>query len=606
MIVRGVWLLAAVLSIGSPVFAQSAENVAVIINDNDPVSRQVGEYYTRARGIPAANVIHLKTSTEDTIAYAAFVATIQQPIAAALSRARLEDQILYLVLTKGIPLRIAGTTGQDGTMASVDSELTLLYRRLVGQSVFTRGRIDNPYFLGTPDIREARPFTHRDYDIYLVSRLDAFTVEDALRLIDRGKSPETDGKIVLDQRDALVNRTGEDWLTLAASRLIAAGHGDRVILETSPKPARGIKPVLGYYSWGSTDAQNRVRNVELDFAPGALAATFVATDARSFHEPPANWVPTNDPTNRATWFAGSAQSLVGDLIRAGVTGAAGHVAEPYLESAVKPEILFLAYLSGFNLVESFYLAIPHLSWQTVVIGDPLCGPFQRKLLTRADIDAGIDPATELPIFLARRRVARSMSTLRNVPERAASLLIRAEGRLVRGDRTGARQAFQESAEAAPRWVEPQLRLATLSDAEGQYDAAIDSYRKILEIQPNNAIALNNLAYALAVRRKMPAEGLPLAKRAATLAPNDPSILDTLGWIQHLLGNHPEAAKTFGDAVRRAPNSSELRLHAAVVYAAAGARAVAEGELKEALRLNPELEKSDEVRELRARLADMVK
>lgn len=589
-----------------PSWAQSAENVAVIINDADAASRQIGEHYVRERGIPAPNVIHLKTATDDAISAAAFVATIQQPIAAALGRQRLQDQILYLVLTKGIPLRITGTAGQEGTAASVDSELTLLYRRLVGENVFTRGRIDNPYFLGTRDIRAARPFTHRDHDIYLVSRLDAFTVDEALGLIDRAKAPHTEGKIVLDQRDALVNRTGEDWLTLASSRLIAAGHGDRVVLETSPKPARGISPVLGYYSWGSTDPQNRARHVDLGFAPGAIAATFVSTDARTLHEPPANWQPTNDTTNRATWFAGSAQSLTGDLIRSGVTGVAGHVAEPYLDSTIRPEILFLAYLSGFNLIESFYLAMPHLSWQTVVIGDPLCAPFPRKALTRADIDGGIDPATELPAFLSRRRVTRSMSTLQDVPERAAGLLIRADSRLVRGDRAGARQAFEEAAEAAPRWVEPQLRLAMLNDAESRHQAAIDAYRKILQLQPNHTVALNNLAYALAVFQKMPGDALPFAQRAAALTPNDPNVLDTLGWVQHLMGNSVDAAKTIADAVRRAPQSAELRLHAAIVYAAGGARAVAENELKEALRLNPELEKRPEVKELRAKLDELAR
>jgi hypothetical protein len=37
-----------------------------------------------------------------------------------------------------------------------------------------------------------------------------------------------------------------------------------------------------------------------------------------------------------------------------------------------PEILLPAYYSGRNLAESFYLAIPFLSWQNIVVGDPLC------------------------------------------------------------------------------------------------------------------------------------------------------------------------------------------------------------------------------------------
>src|SRR4029453_11965123 len=114
---------------------------------------------------------HIQTATEDVVQPAAFMATIQLPIVQALNKANLQDRILYIVLTKGIPLRIAGTGGQDGTVASVDSELTLLYRRMTGAAAPTRGRIDNPYFLGTRPLTGAKLFTHRDQDVFLVSRL---------------------------------------------------------------------------------------------------------------------------------------------------------------------------------------------------------------------------------------------------------------------------------------------------------------------------------------------------------------------------------------------------------------------------------------------------
>ena len=78
--------------------------------------------------------------------------------------------------------------------------------------------------------------------------------------------------------------------------------------------------------------------------PGAIAGMFVSTDGRTFKEPPAAW--TIGPwTDRARFFAGSPQSLAGDLIREGVTGVAGHVAEPFLDATIRPDILFPAYLS---------------------------------------------------------------------------------------------------------------------------------------------------------------------------------------------------------------------------------------------------------------------
>jgi uncharacterized protein (TIGR03790 family) len=604
-VTRAVLITCAIGLVPSAVRAQSAENVAVVINTTSPASQKIGEYYVRERGIPAANVIRLHAPAEEVVSRAIYGATIESPIASALARERLQDRVLYIVLTKGVPLRIAGTLGQDGTLASVDSELTLLYRRMTGQAVLARGRVANPYFLGTRETKEARPFTHREHDIFLVSRLDAFTVEDVIALIDRAKSPSTDGRVVLDQRDALVNRSGEEWLENASKRLIAEGHGDRQLLEMTPKPVRGIKPVIGYFSWGSTDPQNRVRSLDLGFAAGSIAASFVSEDARTFEEPPAAWRPTND-NNRATWFAGSSQSLVGDLIREGVTGVAGQISDPYLQSSVRPDVLFSAYLGGFNLIESFYLAIPHLSWQTVVIGDPLCAPFGRKMLPRSGIEAGLDNDTELPALYSKRRLSTAIMSAPGVPEKAVGLIVRAESLVARGDRTRARQALEQAVEIAPDSPATQMQLGLLLETAGEHTAAIARYRRVLALQPKNPIALNNLAYGIAVHEKAPAEALPFARQAVEMAPNEPSILDTLAWVQHLLGNDAEAAKLLAAAVRLAPTNSEIRLHAAIAYAGRGAQAVAETELKEALRLNPELESSDEVKELRRKLAELAK
>ena len=94
----------AMLATAATAHAQTAENVAVVINEASAESRQIGEYYIKARGIPAANVIRLKTTTEESIQPAAYTATIQAPIAAALLRNNLFDRILYIVLTKGVPL----------------------------------------------------------------------------------------------------------------------------------------------------------------------------------------------------------------------------------------------------------------------------------------------------------------------------------------------------------------------------------------------------------------------------------------------------------------------------------------------------------------------
>lgn len=585
------------------VHAQTAENVAVVINDNSQVSQRIGEYYIRQRAIPASNVIRIRTTTNESIDRLPYLTTIEGPVAAAILRQRLEDRLLYIVLTKGVPLRINGTGGNNGTVASVDSELTLLYRRMSGQAVRAEGHIDNPYFLGARDIKAATPFTHRDHDIYLVSRLDAFTVEEALALVDKAKNAVPRGKFVLDERAALVNRTGEDWLEAAAKRLTDAGLGDRVLLDTSPRGVRDVADVLGYYSWGSNDPRNRVRTFGMGFVPGSLAATFVSSDGRTFMQPPQDWEPS-DSAEQSKWFGGSPQSLIGDLIHEGATGVAAHVAEPYLDSTIRPQILFPAYIAGFNLIEAFYLAMPHLSWQTIVVGDPLCAPFPRETLRRNDIEEPIDSTTLLPGLFSKRRVATAMRQFPTAGEARARLAVRADTAITTGDIATARAALEEATSSEPRVAAFEVQLAVLYDSAGQYTRAMERYQRAVEIEPNNAAALNNLAYLLAVRRKEPADALPLARRAAALRANDGTVLDTLAWIQHLLGDDVTAAKGIFQATRRAPNNPEVRLHAAIIYAATGARAVAEAELKEALRLAPKFEEREDVREVRAAIAKL--
>ena len=271
---------------------------------------------------------------------AAYEFFIERPISENLTQHATQDRIHYIVVTKGIPLRVRGSSGLEGSVASVDSELTLLYRKLLGIPIPPAGRIPNPYYLGDRALSGAQRFAHRTHDIFLVTRLDGFSVDDVIKLIDRGAAPARDGIFVLDQRAVVLgNRVGDDWLNSAAERLAGGGFGERVLLERSKVPATTTAPALGYYSWGSNDASVSTRSIDVVFAPGALAGMFVSTDARTFKEPPAGW-------NIGKWgqskgyFEGSPQSLAGDLIRAGVTGVSGHVAEPYLDGSARPQILF--------------------------------------------------------------------------------------------------------------------------------------------------------------------------------------------------------------------------------------------------------------------------
>ena len=530
-----------------------AENVAVVINDASPASQKIADHYIKKRGIPAANVIHLHTATTDDISRAAFGATIETPIAAAIARANLQDRILYIVLTKDVPLRVDGTSGPQGTVASVDSELSLLYRKMTGRPVTITGRVDNPYFLGPKNIAEARPFTHAEHDIFLVTPARCVHRRRGDRADRQASAPSTDGKVVLDEKNSF--STGPGGLA-RGGREPPARMGQNTTRRARSDDDRRARRVAGHRLLlvGSDDPANRVRKTTWAWSPALVARSSAPT--RTLHEPPPTGVPSDDWNDRSKQFAGSPQSLIGDLIREGATGAAGHVAEPYLESTVHPNILFPVYLAGFNLAESYYLAIPHLSWQTVVIGDPLCRPFSGTVLAHANIEAPDDPATELPGYFSKRKLEVAQARLGFPSPEALALGVKAETRLEKGDRAGGRKAFEQAIAADPGFVTGKFLLAQLVEADGDHDAAIELYRSHPGAAEQRHRAEQPRLRSRGEQTSAPGgQTASRARRRAVSAGNRRSWIPTPGSASP--DNHPDAARLIAVAVNGAPGNAEI-------------------------------------------------
>jgi uncharacterized protein (TIGR03790 family) len=358
-------LLALLLLTGGLLEGQRPENVLVVINDKSSLSREIGEYYARRRGIPMNNLCRLRTSTSENIARADYDREIAAPIAVFLRRSKLREQILYIVTTSGVPLRISGVGPGIGRMvdsAAVDSELTLLYSDMRNfRPHAIEGSIPNPFF-GKRDAK----FTHREFPIYLVTRLTAYDFDGVKSLIDRSLQAANRGKFVIDLKGP-GGGPGDAWLRAAAQQL----PKDRLILDESAQVLSNQTDVIAYASWGSNDPNRHQRSLHFQWLPGAIMTEYVSTNARTFARPPDDWN-LGDWKSPKLWFAGSPQTMTADYILEGVTGASGHTDEPYLFMTPRPDYLLTAYYQGRNLAESYYLAIRGLSWQNVVVGDPLC------------------------------------------------------------------------------------------------------------------------------------------------------------------------------------------------------------------------------------------
>jgi tetratricopeptide (TPR) repeat protein len=140
-------------------------------------------------------------------------------------------------------------------------------------------------------------------------------------------------------------------------------------------------------------------------------------------------------------------------------------------------------------------------------------------------------------------------------------------------------------------------LAFTLESAGQRQAAGDQYRKILELDPKNALALNNLAFMLADSGTDPGLALAYAHRARQLLPNEPTITDTLGWV-YLKLNRPEDAITlFREVVQKDPRRAAYRYHLAAALELKGDHAEARKESEAALKSNPSKDEEEKIHEL---------
>ncbi|MFB3827243.1 MAG: TIGR03790 family protein [Bryobacteraceae bacterium] len=347
-----------------PLAAQNAGGVLVVVNQSDSLSRRIGDYYVHRRHVPLKNVCRIAAPAAETIGWQEYV-KIERAVGAYLRRSGLVEAVTAIVTTQGVPLRVRGPgDGPQSEACAVDSELALLYAKLHGAGFTRAGAVPNPFFT-----HRAERFGHPRFGMYMVTRLAGYDFADVQGIIDRALMARNRGKVVIDLKENGGGRSGDEWLRTAAT-LLPAG---RVVFDESTTVVYGAKDVIGYASWGSNDPNRKRRFVGFQWLPGAIVTEFVSSNGRTFQRPPENWnISTWKAADRDKWFFGSPQTLAADYIHEGATGCSGHVFEPYLSQTPRPEYLFPAYLAGRTLAESYYLAIPSLSWQNIVIGDPLC------------------------------------------------------------------------------------------------------------------------------------------------------------------------------------------------------------------------------------------
>ena len=237
----------------------------------------------------------------------------------------------------------------------------------------------------------------------------------------------------------------------------------------------------------------------------------------------------------------------------------------------------------------------------------------------------------LQSYTAQKQAAAGVQRMReyalNHPTSAAVQQYLGQVLAASGDRAGARKAFEAAKAARPGFVDADFSLAQLDAGEGKLDdaikrlsevvashpenetahlllarvestdgkipAAIEQYRKIVALDDKDAMAFNSLAYLLA-QSKQPDEAMKYAQNALGLAPDNPAVEDTIGWIYYQQGLYPLAVVRLQAAIT-GEGTAVRKYHLAMAYLKDGKTDLGRQTLDAALKMNPNLPEAQAAR-----------
>jgi putative PEP-CTERM system TPR-repeat lipoprotein len=160
----------------------------------------------------------------------------------------------------------------------------------------------------------------------------------------------------------------------------------------------------------------------------------------------------------------------------------------------------------------------------------------------------------------------------------------------------------DAAAFAEKWLKDRPRdgamrnaMAEMSLAKKDYPAAARYYQAALEIEPTNVLYLNNLAYVANELGDPKAQ--KYAEAAYRMAPMNPSVSDTLGWILVQHGDAARGVDLLRTALKLAPTNNDIRLHLAKALLKTGDKAAAKAELETLAKLDKESPQRDEAQKM---------
>jgi tetratricopeptide (TPR) repeat protein len=165
----------------------------------------------------------------------------------------------------------------------------------------------------------------------------------------------------------------------------------------------------------------------------------------------------------------------------------------------------------------------------------------------------------------------------------------------RGAPDQALQTYSEGAKANPKEVVFYLLAGGIYEGRQDWANARQQYQKALEVQPDNPLASNNLAYVMLQQGGNVDVAFAMAQTARQKLPENPNTADTLGWAFYHKQVYKSAVTLLKEAVKQEPDNPLFNYHLGLAYAKNGQGALARQQLDRVVKIKPNFPDLEELR-----------
>ena len=398
-----VWLLTL------PCYALEPHEILVIANRNAAKSIGLAKYYMKSRNIPETNLLQLWLTDKEGCSREEYEKKVIPRVRKYISEKDPKRLIKCLVTVYGIPLKINPPEMTSAEKMQVEKlrkrqkglndKLKILNEKEKAQ----KQKIQKELQSLKKQIDEITKINHRsalDSELALVLRDDyplSGWVPNPFFLGFKRKNLSKENVLLVSRLDGpsdqIVKRIIDDSLNAEKSGLKGVAYFDARGPRQDKKKDQKPKIDTSFYDnsiYSAADQVKKSKRVQVVvndkaelFKPGECpeAAFYCGWYSLAKYVDAFKWRPGSigyhiASSECSTLKSQNSQVWCKRMLEEGVAATLGPTSEPYLQAFPIPEIFFATLLDGrVTLAECYALSLPFLSWQMVLIGDPLYRPF---------------------------------------------------------------------------------------------------------------------------------------------------------------------------------------------------------------------------------------